>query len=647
MSVPEVAFRIGRTIHVQSQRCGLLRDRAPADADLAKRGVHLLSIPVGVDPEGYREAADRVLAGQVDFLGPATLEVGFPPEWNRNAKSGRRVPLRFGKTLNYRDQQLGGDVKYLWVPNRHLQLVRLAQAYALTDERRYLQGIGTLLASWLDSCPYPLGANWTSSLEAALRLINWSITWQLIGGPESPLFQDSAGHRLRRLWLQSVYRHLQFIRGHLSRYSSANNHLIGELAGIIVGSATWPHWHETELWLDRARSLLERETQLQNTSDGVNREQSTFYQTFVLDFLLLAGLYAGAAGSEMSAAYWERCERMLEYLASIMDVEGHMPQIGDADDGYVVRLSAEAAFCPFRSLLATGAVLFQNSALKAKARRLDDKTLWLLGPDSREQFAALGRVEQGGPIRRSFPQGGYYLLGENFDQPREVKMLVDAGPLGYPSIAAHGHADALSIYLSLGGQEILIDPGTFAYQSEEHWRRYFRGSSAHNTLVVDGRDQSVMGGKFMWLKAAKAACESFEPIGSVQRFQGWQDGYKRLADPVHHQRRIAFRTEQNQFEIRDELECRSTHTVERFWHFSEHCEVRLDKDIVSVTASGVSLILTTAEPCTLELHRGSEDPPLGWRSHTFMSKIPICTVVMRNTIGGRAALTSILTYKLV
>ena len=61
------------------------------------------------------------------------------------------------------------------------------------------------------------------------------------------------------------------------------------------------------------------------------------------------------------------------------------------------------------------------------------------------------------------------------------------GPLGFTSIAAHGHADALAMVLSIGGDELFIDPGTYAYHTEQKWRDYFKGTSAHNTVRIDGQ----------------------------------------------------------------------------------------------------------------------------------------------------------------
>ncbi len=86
----------------------------------------------------------------------------------------------------------------------------------------------------------------------------------------------------------------------------------------------------------------------------------------------------------------------------------------------------------------------------------------------------------------------------------EIWCRCDGGPHGYLAIAAHAHADALSIEVRCGGVDILADPGTYCYFGEPEWRRYFRSTVAHNTLELDGEDQSLSGGPFLWLRHAPA-----------------------------------------------------------------------------------------------------------------------------------------------
>jgi hypothetical protein len=334
---------------------------------------------------------------------------------------------------------------------------------------------------------------------------------------------------------------------------------------------------------------------------------------------------------------------MLEFIAAVMDAGGHVPMIGDADDAVMVRFSREPEFCPYRSLLATGAVLFNRGDFKAKAGRFDEKSRWLLGDAASERFGAL-TVAAAKPARLAFPEGGYYVLGQDFGTPCEVKTVVDAGPLGYLSIAAHGHADALAFTLSAGGHEILVDPGTYAYHCQKRWRDYFRGTSAHNTVRVDGEEQSVPGGNFMWLSHARAQCERFESGAERDAFEGVHDGYLRLDDPVRHRRRIEFDKRNTRIEVRDTLECREEHFVELHWHLAEGCVARVSGHAVELDCANLRLrVECPRELGVPEVVVGLDDPPLGWISRSLDEKTPSPTIVCRGRISGGANLVTSIT----
>ncbi len=617
------------------ERNGLFTATEVPRPNLSRQAEFWLGCPRDANTGAYCRAAVEILDGNIDVFALERVHVGHPPKWNRDPMTGNVAPLVFGKKLDYRDSALVGDIKYLWEPNRHLHLVMLAQAYHLTAERRYLDGLVAELNSWFEQCPYLLGPNWTSSLEVSIRLINWSIIWQLVGGKDSPMFEGSKGTIFLRRWLESIYQHAHFIRGHFSRFSSANNHLIGEAAGLFVTAITWPYWKTFIVWRRTAQQILESETLLQNAPDGVNREQTVWYQQFVLDFLIIAGLAGRANSANFSEAYWDRIETMLEFLASVMDVAGNVPMIGDADDGFVVRLSMEKGWCPYKSLLATGAVLFDRGDFKIKAGALDHKTQWLLVEPTVERYGEIEEDRVTLPIRRAFSQGGYYILGNNFETEDEIRLIVDAGSLGYQSIAAHGHADALAFTLSIAGREFLIDPGTYTYHTQELWRNYFRGTSAHNTIRVDGQNQSVIGGKFMWMQKANAECQLWEPGGKIDHFVGVHDGYQRLQDPVIHRREIRVLKPERKIVVKDILECLGPHLVQCYWHFSEGCNVVLEGAGLIATNAGASIKLLTADPeIKFEIARGKADPPTGWVSRRFGVKVPTTTAVGSIRIHG-------------
>jgi len=154
----------------------------------------------------------------------------FEFDWHRDYSSEKMAPRKFAGGIDIRDPEVVGDVKCIWEINRHQYL----SALAYSDHPAAEEILVRSLRSWLDNNSYQVGVNWTSSLEFGLRIISWAWIYPALRGriAEDP--------RLREAFASSVYLHLKAIRGHLSRYSSANNHLLGELAGLYIGSICFP-----------------------------------------------------------------------------------------------------------------------------------------------------------------------------------------------------------------------------------------------------------------------------------------------------------------------------------------------------------------------------------------------------------------------
>jgi hypothetical protein len=643
MSGAEVAHRLARRLRTISEN--FTSNDAPAP-DLEARDLRFLPPFIAPAPEALTAAAERILAGRYSFFDLEDCELGDPPQWNRDPLTRKQAVNRRATTIDYRDEREVGNIKYLWEPNRHLHLPQLAQAHALTGDARYALAIQRQIDSWIEQCPVGRGPNWVSPLELGIRLINWSLTWQLLGGLRARLFATPEGEAFRERWLASIYQHVRMVATNLSRYSSANNHLIGEAAGVYVAASTWPMWSQVNFWGSRCRQVLEEECIRQNAPDGGNREQAFAYQTFVLDFLLLSGLAARSRGEDFSPMYWRRIELMIDFLASMTDVAGRLPMVGDADDGLVVRLAPEPGFSTHCSLIATGAVLFNRADLAAKAGTLDGKTATLLGAEAVRRLAQLKiRGRHRFRPRQQFAEAGYYLLGTTFDTPDEVRLLVDAGPLGYLSIAAHGHADALAFTLNVGDREILVDPGTYAYHTDPEWRRYFRSTLAHNTVGIDEQDQSVQTGNFMWSDHARARCIEFDAGGDLQRFVGEHHGYGRLEDPVTHRREITFDAQRQVIEVIDTLRCEGEHRARRSWHFAEDCQVERVGNGLKVTSGTAQVYFDPGETLQeVQVHRAGTATQGGWISRRFGHKEPCTTVHWYSRITGHTVLRTRISY---
>ncbi len=633
MGLSEIAWRVRQMAQKKASALGLGLAPAPPAPAAGKFGASPWHADAaGLDAGALRAAADVVLAGRWNVFALREVELGFPPQWNRDPKTGTVAPMGLGKAIDYRSERVVGDIKYLWEPSRHLELVTLAQAWRASGERRYADGARALLQSWFDQCPYPQGVHWTSSLELAVRLLNWACAWQLLGGADSALFQGEAGRRFQRQWLDNIYQHCHFIAGYFSRHSSANNHLFGEYMGLFVASLTWPCWPDSARWQALARRGLEVEALEQNFADGVNKEQAVYYQHEVMDMMLLCHLVARANGVALAPAYLARLEKLADFVAAVMDAGGNVPMSGDADDAQMLRLSHEDGWCPYRSLLASCAVLFGRADFKGKAGAFDDKNRWLFGADGLARWEALGAAPPERPVT-AFPEGGHYLLGSDFGGAGEVRLVADCAPLGYLSIAAHGHADALAFTLSAAGEELLIDPGTYAYHTQKAWRDYFRGTAAHNTVCVDGLDQSEIGGNFMWLRKANARLIGHDAAAPVQVFEGEHDGYQRLADPLLHRRRVEYDANRKRIVVKDILQCSGSHEIALHWHFAEGCAVAPEGGGVRAAARRAGLLLSCSHG-EAALLRGSEAPIGGWISRRFDEKHPITTAVWRVAITG-------------
>jgi hypothetical protein len=623
MSVAEVGYRIQQAAVTRVAK--RMRARAAPPLPRARTfNVHGAPTLSQQEREALLADADSICAGHVVLFANRRFDVGMPPVWNRDPDSGVVGPSIYAGDITITNREQVGDIKHVWELNRHLHLVRLAQAWTVTNDVAWLHALRTQLRSWLDQCPPLVGPNWTSSLELGIRLINWGLVWQLIGGEGSGLFAGEEGQRLRADWLDSIHAHCSTIARHLSRHSSANNHLIGELAGLYVGASIWPCWKSSGAWLEQARRELEHEAQAQFSRDGVNREQAFAYHVFSAEFLFVAGLVGQACDHPFSRAYWTALLRALRFLRSVRDVGGNVPMVGDADDGIVFRLDSPGSDRAEQLLALGDTVLRRMPATHPGVR-------WLLHilPGKRPE-ADPHESETGW----AFPDGGYLLFGSHFGEANEIKGMVDCGPLGYLGIAAHGHADALALTLSVGGEECLVDPGTYSYWQEHKWRDYFRGTSAHNTVRIDGLDQSVSGGRFMWLKKARAAIERMPQSPHEFDFRGSHDGYERLADPVRHMRSVRFDAASATLTVRDEIAARKHHQVEIFWHFAPGLDVRLNSSGLHVRGRRFALQMHAhGADLKLELVRGNENPPLGWYSRTYESRQP-CDVLKVSTVSS-------------
>ncbi len=215
----------------------------------------------------------------------------------------------------------------------------------------------------------------------------------------------------------------------------------------------------------------------------------------------------------------------------------------------------------------------------------------------------------------------------------EIWCRCDGGPHGYLAIAAHAHADALSIEVRCGGVDILADPGTYCYFGEPEWRRYFRSTLAHNTLELGTEDQSISGGPFLWLRHAPA--HTIEVVttddGESTYWSAEHTGYQALDPPVTHRRSVALDPERRWLEVVDRVETVGRPAVRMAFHLGPTIAVDLEGQDARLTwpepDGGESAMVTLPVGLQWTAHRGETGPLLGWYSERFGVKQPSTTLL--------------------
>ena len=681
MNFREVLHRVASLTSQKIERIAIAWGWAPKPARSVKPGLTLF-----LPQEGWLSAwqqyyhleqaqLEGLLQGKIGFFGHAPLDVGLPVNWHRDPLTGIEAPLSFGKELNYRDDGLVGNVKIIWELGRHQHLIPLAVAYACTGGIRYRDALVAQIESWIDDNPYGLGIHWCSALEPALRLISWAVVHSLLTlrDGEGGLFSVvSDSEKLG----SAIYRQTWFVRHFLSRYSSANNHLIGELTGLWVACCVFDMGKPGKNWAETAQQQLEREALLQVYSDGVNKEQACYYHLWVLEYFLFAWIVGLRSKQVFSESFGKRVLAMADFLHAITPAGGVPPQIGDADDGFVTRFNVDWPEDEYREVLSAVEAVFGNGRLSPP---LPQKAFWYAFcagkmPEVDDRMTA---------ARKSYPmifqEGGYAVMGG-----KVLHLVFVAGSLGYPSIAAHGHADALNVCLALDGAWWLVDPGTYAYHSDHGWRDYFRGTAAHNTLQMDGCSQSEIGGPFLWLQHAharlvgtgvnavdlrtakpspegegwvrgnknkeKSQIKSLDPsllpegeevrvlkstaldagvnTHGVQWVVGEHDGYKKLGGM--HSRRVELDNLGGEITITDEVQGNGEHELTLHFHFAPDIALvpGAQDGTWLATKSGNErrMVIEVDVAWHWEVLRGSESPRLGWFSSALGEKVAACTL---------------------
>ena len=514
---------------------------------LSDERVRVVTTTVGADVEAIVRLAERWLDGRVQVLGYGEIDLRTAgPGLDCDPITGRPWPPSHGALIDYR-HDTPGDPKLIWELNRCQELPLLMLAWRATGDARFRDRATERLLDWIERHPPGRGIGWANAFEPALRALSLAVTYDGLRGEMTGL---DHGRTIRR----ALWQHGRFVSTNLSRFSSANNHLVGELVGLLAIAVLVPELADSMAWCEQATEGLSREASRQILADGTGAEQAFAYWLFTTDMFLVADALLRVAGVSAVAPIRAALGRAADALTSVVDVGEPAPAFGDHDGGRALVLDG-ATERTVHGVAASLAAALGHAGARRLAGRLDPQAVLLFGDDGRARFADSGSAEP--PTDFVLAAGGLVGL-----RRARTRVLFDVGSLGYLSIAAHGHADALQVLVSHGSDELVGDPGTGSYFGDPALRRSLRGTAAHATVSVDGLDQSEQAGPFMWNRHAPAWLVTSNLEAGVA--VGEHDGYRALPEPVAHRRAVVALSDGSLL-VLDRLESAGEHLYDQAW----------------------------------------------------------------------------------
>jgi hypothetical protein len=481
----------------------------------------------------------------------------------------------FEKTVRHRyfaDIDMDGrgpDIRAVWEPARLQHLTVLTACLKDIREpgkRAAIQAfVRKEILGWIRDNPFLHGPHYLSAMECGLRLPVFLRALQSV---------ERFSLAEKDIILTAIHQHAWWIRRRLSLYASLGNHTICECIGLLFAGAVFqrtPHGRE---WIGKGIDLLDKEIDHQILPDGGPVEQSFSYHRFVLDLYWLVSDFINANRLGDVSRWKTPLTAGEHFLSAFAQSPEGPPAIGDADDGRAVASGlspARPAFAP----------------------------------------PTKGAVH--------FPHAGYSVF-----RGQDWMMAIDHGPLGMDPLYNHGHSDALSVLLWRGEKSILVDPGTYRYNGEPEWRRYFKGTRAHNTVTVDARDQAVQAGSFIWRRPYTCHVADFRNSAHTLYVDAWHDGYARLSQPVFHRRTL--QADADALIIIDRFSGAGDHEFELNFHLHPDVVVEKKGHGWMLRNGQARCIIGLSNDLGLKPVRGQMHPIRGWYSPAYGAKQPTTTL---------------------
>ena len=548
-----------RVRHELLKRTGLLKKRFPVapaykqyltleqwKAQPAKfffKNKESLTIPRDPNPL-LKERFDLIVDGKLLLFNSVAADLGVDYDWVTNSDSGFHYDAAKHWTQIPDYSKEAGDIKYVWEKSRFSYLydvIRYDYHFNVDNAEMVFRDI----LSWIDSNQVNCGPNYSCSQEMSLRVLNW--TFALFYYRDSPFLTEAVFDKMQ----YAIYWHMHHVYTNIdfSRIAVRNNHAITETLTLYLAGIFYPQLPGAAIWKKKGKAWFEEEIAYQIYKDGTFLQFSMNYHRVVIQLLTWGITLSEKNGERFRDVVYERAKKSVIFLRSCMvDESGWLPNYGTNDGTLFFKLS-EGHFRDYRP---------QLKAL-AKAIGMD---LGEDGADEDMRWYGIGSIaapkwqpENG---IHNFVNGGYYVI-------READTLTFLRCGDYKDRPFQ--ADTLHLDIWYKGENILLDAGSYKYNTDNETMRYFSGTASHNTVMLDDKDQMLKGGRFIWYYWPQCKSAELREDKESFVFNGSVSAYRYVADGIVHKRTVIKQKGMPVWEIKDELvNMPGGATMRQLWH---------------------------------------------------------------------------------
>ena len=530
-----------------------------------------------------RENFENIRNGKLLLFNSVLTDLGTNYDWVTNPDSGFRYDVNKHWTDIPDYSKEAGDIKFVWEKSRFSYLYDIIR-YDYNFDENCAGLVFADILSWIKNNPVNCGPNYRCSQEMSLRVLNWTFAlYYYKNAPElSPEVFDQIQYAI--YWhMHHVYNNIDF-----SRIAVRNNHAITETLTLYLAGVFFPSMPGAAIWKKKGKAWFEEEIAYQVYEDGTFLQFSMNYHRVVVQLLTWAITLSEKNGERFNELVYDRAGKSLTFLNTCMVPEnGWLPNYG-ANDGALFFKLSDTNYRDYRpQLQALALALGIDIGLDGS---YEDASWYGSGQNSGKPMIMANGIHE-------FPMGGYYIIRE-----QDSLTFIKCG--GYKDRPSQ--ADNLHLDIWYKGENLLLDAGSYKYNTEDSVIRYFSGTQSHNTVMIDGQDQMLKGGRFIWYYWTKRLSATLKEENDSFVFSGSISAFRHIGKGIIHQRTISKRKDKPEWTVHDEiLNAPAGISMRQLWHLPATSANRAT--ITAKTQEGLAVQLQSAEGWASSLYARKEN----------------------------------------